>query len=240
MPINVLECERYVHHALMGPLHADLSLRDVVNRAGSLFVGLHPWQWLRRRSAQLDLVQGVSYVVLPTDFAGLTAIQYTRGLLNSFEPASLPAILAARHNARVPQNPTWFNFSWLAPVSGVMTPILELSIVPAANDVGAITIFYEAGWKPITNDQDFVTVAPVPGMEALFLEVLRAVARGYEEEDDGSMSVRIAEIKAGPIFIAAARADGRIMPPMQIEGGGALQDAWSDSYFESDTLVADP
>lgn len=240
MAITVLEAERHVHHALMGAVHPDLSLRDIVNRAGSLFVGLHPWQWLRRRSAQLDLIQGQTYIVLPSDFASLTAIQYTNGLVNQFERASLSAILSLRHASRVPQNPTYYDFAWLAPVNGPMTQVLELSIIPGSNDVGAVTIYYDAGWRVAQDDHDHLAIAPVPGMEVLYLEVLRAVARGWEEDDDASMSARIAEIKASPIFLAAARADGRSMPPGQIEGGGVLQDFGFDGYFETDLLVSDP
>lgn len=240
MAITVLEAERHVHHALMGPVHPDLSLRDIINRAGALFVGLHPWQWLRRRSAQLDLVQGQSYIVLPTDFAVLTAIQYTNGIVNSFEPASMEAILSLRHQSRVPQNPTYYNYAWLAPANAAMTQVLELSIIPGQNDVGAVTIFYEAGWSVVSEDSTHLTIAPVPGMEVLYLEVLRAVAQGWEESEAGSMSARIAEIKAGPLFLAAARADGRSMPPMQLEGGGALADLGYDNYFETDALISNP
>jgi hypothetical protein len=224
----------------MGAVHPDLSLRDIINRAGSLFVGLHPWQWLKRRSAQLDLVQGQTYITLPADFASLISIQYTNGLVNQFQKASLAAILSLRHQARVPQNPTYYDFSWLAPANAPMTQVIELSIIPGSNAVGAVTIAYEATWLPVSEDSTHLTIAPVPGMEVLFLEVLRAVAKGWEEDDDASMSARIAEIRVGPIFTAAARADGRSMPPGQMEGGGALQDIGYDNFFENDALVADP
>jgi hypothetical protein len=240
MAITVLEAERYVHHALMGVVHPDISLRDIVNRAGSLFVGLHPWQWLRRRSAQLDLVQGQTYLTLPSDFQTLTAIEWTNGLVNDFQPASLRSILSLRHQSRVPQNPTYYDFSWLAPANGQMTQVLELSIVPGQSETGAVSIFYDATWAPKYEDSDHLVIAPVPGMEVLYLEVLRAVARGWEEDDDASMTARIAEIKAGPIFMAAARADGRTMPPMTLEGGGALQDLAYDNFFDTGQLVSDP
>lgn len=89
-------------------------------------------------------------------------------------------------------------------------PILEIAPGASANQTGALRMFYRSRWATLSSDD---TTIDVPAyMEALLIQIVRAFARGYVREDQGSLDMRLAEIQAGPVFLAARRSDGAIQP----------------------------
>lgn len=100
-------------------------------------------------------------------------------------------------------------------------PRIELWPTPATNDANAVTIFYRAGWKTV---EDLDENLNLPSwLESVYLQLLRAFARGYERESEASTSARVAEIIAGPLFLAAVNRDKVSQPDYGPMMGGAAE-----------------
>jgi len=146
------------------------------------------------------------YLELPSDFGEITAIDATDSLLRELNPTSLAHILELRSNPI--EVTTWYY--WVAVNhqvldNGGVTPILEIWPTPNSTEFGTVTIFYRSTWNNI-GDGDMV---PIPDFcQEYFLQILRAFARGYEEEDAGTLDQRITGVIGGPIGRAARRFDG--------------------------------
>ena len=83
-----------------------------------------------------------------------------------------------------------------------------------------------AVWGAHTAHEDDGERIPVPEfMESTFIQVLRAYAKGYEDDADNqaTMSQRLMDVATGPVFQAAVDVDGRIQPDYGPLRGGAVQ-----------------
>lgn len=101
-------------------------------------------------------------------------------------------------------------------------PRLEIWPAPGSNTSSAFRIHYRADWVDISDDADTVPLPALFGMEFLYLQVVRAVALGYEEFDTASMQARLAEVRGGPDFAAAVRSDAMIQTNFGEMRGGAV------------------
>ena len=89
---------------------------------------------------------------------------------------------------------------------------------------------HTSGWTDLTSDSELLRVPAY--VETLFLQVLRAFARGYEEEDQGSLTARLLEIGSGPLFSTAVVRDGEIQPDYgPLKGGLTARARQSDHGF---------
>lgn len=99
-------------------------------------------------------------------------------------------------------------------------PILEVWPSPGANSTGALRIFYRSRWTRIFTDTAQIEIPEI--VETLYIQLARAFTAGYERNEQASLSHRLAEIHAGPIFESAKRQDGRAQSQfMHIRHGGA-------------------
>ena len=155
-----------------------------------------------------------SAIALPSDFREIIAINTTSGLLKGVQLTSFEDLLSKRA-----ANFTSAGFHYGAIIQPTDTdltadgaPVARLEIwpQPSANETAPLTILYRATWKRITQDTHRLRL-PVY-CESLYLQVLRAFARGYEEEDEISMSQRLMEVMTGPLFGAAVDRDASIQP----------------------------
>lgn len=129
---------------------------------------------------------------------------------------SLEEVLEAREDASTSSNHFYASFAY----SGTPpTPILEIGPGAGANETGAFRLFYRARWTRLTADS---TVIAIPEyVEMLYLQLARAVARGYVREDQSTLDQRLAEIHVGPVFLAAKKSDGALQQYFgKIRGGG--------------------
>lgn len=188
------------------------------------------------------------WIVLPTDFGECLRLQGTTTAAG-IEQVTYQEVLDRRavglsgeaHSYRgafVWRRP----FADLTPPESAPVPRLELDRGPASNSTAAFQMVYRAGW-PITLDDSAFAQVPV-FMELLFLQILRATARGFEEEDEGSLDKRMAEIKLGPVFMAAQRRDamiqrsyGRIQPG---DIGRPQHNTWGEGDGWISSQVAPP
>lgn len=154
---------------------------------------------------------------LPDDTRDIIAIQSTGDVGRSITLTSLQDVLDAREHGSVAHNAMYGAVSY---VGTPPTPILEIAPASSTSVTGAFRMFYRARWARISNDN--ATIAIPDYCEALFLQIVRAFARGYVREDVATLDQRLAEIAVGPVFLAAKRSDGAIQPYMgRIRGGGA-------------------
>ena len=153
-----------------------------------------------------------SAIALPSDFREIIAINTTSGLLKGVQLTTFEDLLSKRA-----ANFTSAGFHYGAIVQPTDTdltadgaPVARLEIwpQPSANETASLTIMYRATWKRITQDTHRLRL-PVY-CESLYLQVLRAFARGYEEEDEISMSQRLMEVMTGPLFGSAVDRDASI------------------------------
>ena len=68
--------------------------------------------------------------------------------------------------------------------------------------------------------------------------IVRAFARGYEEDDVASMHARLMEIQQSPMFMNARRRDGDMQPTLgQMSGGAVAQyEKQERQYLKSSVL----
>ena len=99
-------------------------------------------------------------------------------------------------------------------------PVLEVEPTPTATSIGALSALYRAAWVDATDDGDDLTLPSEGWLDTLYIQIVRAYARGWEEEGQGSLDVRLAQIEDGPIALRAKQIDGMIQPTSgQIKNG---------------------
>ena len=181
-------------------------------------------------------------VSLPDDFSNAIDIQPTEGLVNTFNFCDTAMINQLRTNEVAVGN---FRY-WGAitrgltltngQVSGNGKWRMEIYPSPSSNEVNALTMFYRAGWIDIEDD---TVVIPIPEFcNTLYRSLVRAFARGYEEDDIQSIHQRLLEIQQSPIFIHAKRRDGDMQPTLgQMQGGAVTQQERAiNQYLKSSVL----
>lgn len=113
---------------------------------------------------------------------------------------------------------------------------IEIYPSPASNQANALTMFYRAGWIDIEDD---TVVIPIPDFcNTLYRSIIRAFARGYEEDDVASIHQRLMEIEQSPVFIHAKRRDGDIQPTLgQMQGGAFMQQRKNIDEYLKTTVI---
>jgi len=166
-------------------------------------------------------------VVLPSDLTEIVGYDATQSLINSLEIVTLQRLLMLKTNQIQVTSYNFYgaivfpeyNTSSTGPTPPV--PILKLWPSLTANDARELTIFYRAGWIEVSEDSDYVQL-PL-WLEALFIEVCKAWARGTEEEDTASLSERLFAIQNSPLYLTAIRRDGMVQPDFGPLRGGAVE-----------------
>jgi len=122
---------------------------------------------------------------------------------------------------------------------GTPQPRLDIWPAPSADSLGGLLVYYRGGWLPVTNDKQMLYLPE--WMETLYLLAVRAFARGYEREGDGTVNMRLADIKQGPIFMAAQQRDKEMTPNLGPMSGGAVQGLRASyDYFWNFSSTAGP
>jgi hypothetical protein len=142
---------------------------------------------------------------LPDDTRDIIAIKGTGATRYAVTLTSLAEVLRVREDSGT-NDAHWY--AALAYVGSPPSPILEIAPGSGSNVTGALRMFYRARWARLTGDTTTIDVPEF--MESMLVQIARAFARGYVREDQGSLSARLAEIQAGPLFLAAVKSDGAI------------------------------
>lgn len=168
----------------------------------------------------------IGYVNLPDDFQELVAYDATDSLINSLELTDLQHLLELRTNQI--EIAAWNFYGaivWYVDVNddNKLKSRIEIWPDPPQNNTESFTIFYRHKWKTIEDDDEILQLPAF--MESTYIQVLRAYARGYEDDadDQPTMSDRLMNVASGPVFQAAVDVDGRIQPDYGPMRGGAVQ-----------------
>lgn len=179
------------------------------------------------------------WIVLPTDFAECLKLQGATSNL-SIALTTYQQIIDARALGLSGSSAVYqAALMWRAAVLGLSSaeaapvPRLELDRIPSANQAGAFNLIYRAGWPRVSDDSAFAIIPEF--VEPLFVQIVRAVARGFMEEDAASVDERLALIRGGPVFEAARRGDAMgqrhygQLPPSDIGRDSSGGDGWLSS-----------
>lgn len=194
-------------------VQTDIDPLAMVNIAGQLLVSMNEWHFLQQNEVDLSLVDGQPFVDLPADFKAMRFIEHANSLTSAIHMTTLAEILQRRVTALGNFQDFWGAIEFSLDANGIPVQRLAVWPTPNSNTEGTLRAYYDRTWTEITDDVGYI---PVPQYAVpLYVQILRAVCRGWEEEDEGSLDRRMLEIHAGPIYASAKRQDSR----QQVEFG---------------------
>ena len=91
-----------------------------------------------------------------------------------------------------------------------MAPVLTVEPTPQTTSLQSIVCSYQAGWVPLTDDEDEVQLPR--SMLPLYLHIASEYALGVLEREGKSVDVRMAEVQQGSLWAGAVRADASMQP----------------------------
>lgn len=243
-------CRKIIAHSVdAAELESGLGADHLINRAGVHLITMHQWNWAIKPPVFLPIVSGQDWIEFPEDFRQIVYIQSSQNsTTGGIDLVDLQIILDARDGGGfVSVTPARYMAAeaheWPSGGSGSLgggEPITRLEIYPTpqANESNTVRMAYRARWRevPVGASDNYRLTLP-QYCEALFEELLRAFARGQEEEDNASTDLRLAALEAGTLFKAARREDALRQPTIGPLRNGAADSA-SRVYtsFRSGTL----
>lgn len=210
MTLTLAQARTLVETTLGGsPESATVSM--IINAAGNALYSMHEWEWLLRPTADLGTTADQAYIDLPSDFGRLEAVLASSRLEVTSIVQPREMISWRRGDHYTPRG--YVIAISTANSSGSLQKRLELYPTPSQTDADALQIAYYAAWPAIDDATNGSTVLPIePSCELIFLDVLSAVAKGIEEDDNGYASQRITAIKNTDAFRDAVAHDVNVNP----------------------------
>lgn len=215
MALTLANYKAHAKHALGGEpavivSSAEATKQQIVNDAGRILMGLAPWRWAESTPTTVTVTAGSDNAALPADFAELASSasgsSTYRVTLTQFDDLLR---LRAAGGANDPANDYWFSIVQPlpgAPTSVMPPPRVELYPVAGQGNV-AIRVLYRRGWAELTNDTHYPSMPP--DFEPLLIALVRAVARGYEEDQ---LEALVAAVVSSPICQGLIDRDARMRP----------------------------
>ncbi len=119
-------------------------------------------------------------------------------------------------------------------------PALEIYPSPAELDPTDMTLFYRSAWSDVEDGSEFLAIPD--WIEPLYIEVLRTLAKGWEEEDEGGFSARVTQIRRLDVFKQMAIADGLMQNTYGKPQGGigrfrSRQSVWAGGWSGNGPLT---
>jgi hypothetical protein len=246
--LTFADLKAYAKHSLHGGdpnavfTDADTTKGHIVNQAGRHLFFMHEWSWKTRPTAVgLDLVSGQNYVEMPYDFDGLDSIIFTSSITNQVILTSLAQVQEIE--ASVVSDP--FN-SYVAMVyptqasvqEGPKGPRLQITPVPTADSIGALTANYRAGWLELVSSTSVPNV--LAKYEGLLLDLIMAYAK---KQDDEAFQSAIEDIERSSMLRNLKSNDGMVQAGSQMPTGGMvnLSEVFSEggnfSPHDQNTLI---
>lgn len=213
--LTVAECIAYIDENLGGDAVVVEQLR-ILNTVGELLFGMRSWEWLQRGPVLLDTVQDQPYIDLPAGFRSIVTLQSNQILDISIVPPETFVSIVRNSGLTPPVFAVALNYQ---DDNGGVKPVLSIYPTPGESEEGVMNLWYMAGWETLVqadiDDNEGAKQIRVPSwIEPLFFEIMQAVLRGFEEDDNAGMSARMEAVQRGPIFAAALRRDsatGRVL-----------------------------
>lgn len=206
-----------VRHSLHGPPSEELGELQLLQFAWDHLTAMHPWMWLRGRSALLSMVAGSDTVELPDDLTEL--IPPIQSSINAFGDVRI-VTRSELDGYRANDLSLASNIFWATVVHAPADPELlgpprmQLQVwpMPTVDAIESMICTYVGGRWSATNKPGDSSVIPLPddgSCNALYVQIVRAFARGWEHDDTHSVEGELAMIADGRIFKAAKDRDNR-------------------------------
>jgi hypothetical protein len=175
-------------------------------------------------------------LALPSDCQELAGVPCGSVARHSIFPSTMQGLIDAREAGVSPNGGDYYGAVVYGRSVGVNggapVPRLELYPAPAADDLNSVTIYYRAGWVPITADDQYS--ATPDWFDGLLIQAVRAYSYGIEAD---SMAASLAEVQMSSLFVAAQRRDGAIQRRYGPIRGSRIQRALGPIGNESVSLT---
>ena len=215
MTITYHSAAAHIRHTLGGDLSSELDVLTVVNNAGHYMTSIYPWRWLEG-SATLGALTSGTTTALPTGFVEL--LGYTPRGSDSRVTGSKAYLVSPTEleDMRNSSGTLPLDTAYIAVVYITTSGTSTIASTPALDVYGngtlpTVKIRYRSNWTQITDDED-VFILPA-WLEPLYIECLRAFARGYEEEDVATMNARLTDAQNSPLLASSIGRDSLIESP---------------------------
>jgi hypothetical protein len=235
MSLTIERATRHINHALNGPASDPESALSILNQAGEFLTTMHTWKWLERGPTTVGLVADQSYIILPTDLRDIIAMEPTSSLSIDMERSTHGEVLWRSTDVNGGDSwPYWGAISYHTNASGALVPRLDLSDTPSTSDADAFTIVYRAGWTELDSSDETI---PLPSwMEPLYIEVVRAYAMGWEEEEGVGVLPRLDAIMASGACRMVKQRDGMIQGSIGPLKNGAASRGQNTRRWDATTV----
>lgn len=158
-------------------------------------------------------------VILPSDFGwGLKSLVAANSsvTLNTFEWSSMEKLAELRSGFPLTPIGLYHGALWqahnISTAGGAPAWRLELWPYPTEADPDLFLVSYRVKWSRPSVDAGTLPIPEI--LEPLFIQILRAVTRGYEEEEEATVEDRIDRLKGSSLFMDTVNADGLMQPTM--------------------------
>lgn len=181
-------------------------------------------------------------VILPSDFGAELRMVTTGGLTQHIALTSQERLIQARSRSPSPPLGVYWAAIFTAPdltsAGGAPTHRLELYPEGTAVDYDFLTCSYRIAWAELTEDAKIISIPAY--VEPLFTQLIRAVVKGYEEEEEGGVEDRINALAQSVTFFNAITEDGLLQPDLGELAGGNEQFYGQEWWPYPTEYVADP
>lgn len=233
--LTVGRCEKMALHTLgyTEALPAEFSALEIINRTGRWLCSAHPWNWLVRLDT-VDVTSGELFVPL-TSLGAVTGVidaQFTDTASNVLEESNLSVVFDRRTRSIPGGGPYYWALNERIAADGALTKVLELDSALTATVTDGMTVYFRAGWQVPENGSADARIAIPDEWEGIFILGVRAVARGYQEEDTASVDARLNLLRRSDEFMDLKRMDGmRQSHKGHMGGGGVAQEMAGPSHL---------
>jgi uncharacterized protein (DUF2237 family) len=208
MAITGATVARFIRHALGTDPSPEIDLFTIANQAGEFLTDAHNWRWKSRMPYTLVSVVGQDWFALPADFGEMIGRPKSipGGTVYAVRTTTIEQISRVRQISPVGGAGSYFAALVYSARSLTTPPLPRLMIWPTPSVAENVaSLYYRACWETLTAD---TTVVALPRyMEALYLQVARAWAQGYEDSDVEHSEERIRRIKQGDLWQACVARD---------------------------------
>lgn len=206
-----------ITHALMGAPAEEIEERVLVNLAGKHLAGMRRWHWMERQVAFLGTTAGQAYLTLPQGCERLIDIMPYNDVSVTVSHSTLTDIQQMQRANITPAATTfWVAEEYASDFSEGVGPVrMRLAIwpIPEADSTNLFTIRYGGGWRDVLEcefpETEFLPLPEDSSCDALYLQILRAFAQGWEEDAKATLEMRLSELRVGETFTAAVAVDNR-------------------------------
>lgn len=208
MSITYVEAQTLVEHYLAGA-PAGMTAGGLVTEAGYELMSLAPWRWAEAVEGTADFTEDEDSTALPAGFLRFSSTpRLSDGTQTRLLLVSVNRLETLREGGSSSGDPYWCAvLHALDADTGLVLPRLSLYPTPAADATPGLTFTYTQSWVAPAADDDLLQIPAF--MDSLYREVLRAVARGYEDDLQNPIQkqLNLEGVRAGQTFRGAMQTD---------------------------------